>query len=84
MHGKTKVGDGARAARFISEKEVLARFGFSRATMRRRIAAGEFPPAVRIGMRRVAWLESAVDEFADRVVREAEAAARSRAAQPAG
>jgi prophage regulatory protein len=42
---------------------VKIRTGFSRATIYRRIAEGEFPVQVSLGARAVGWVESEVEEW---------------------
>lgn len=47
--------------------DVLARVGFSKATLYRRISAGTFPRPIRLGERSVAFLVTEVDAWiADR------------------
>lgn len=49
--------------RLIASREVRARTSLSRATIWRRVRAGEFPPPVRIGSSRIAWRESEVNAW---------------------
>lgn len=46
--------------RFLRLPEVLKRTSLSRATLYRKIAAGTFPPQVKISERRCGWRESHV------------------------
>jgi len=46
--------------RFIALPEVKARTSLGKSTLYERIAAGTFPRPVKLGERRVAWLESEV------------------------
>jgi prophage regulatory protein len=47
----------------LSKRAVLKQIPISGATLARRVAAGAFPPPVRIGKRRVAWLASEVSDW---------------------
>jgi prophage regulatory protein len=47
----------------LSKRAVLKQIPISSATLARRVAAGAFPPPVRIGKRRVAWLASEVSDW---------------------
>jgi prophage regulatory protein len=52
----------------LSKRAVLKQIPISGATMWRTIAAGEFPKPIRIGKRRVAWLQTEIDDWlADRM-----------------
>ena len=62
--------------RFLSPKRVCDKADFSRSTLDRKVAAGEFPQPVRISDRRLAFIESEVDGWMAAQV----AAARSGAA----
>nr|WP_241973623.1 AlpA family phage regulatory protein [Aliidiomarina shirensis] len=44
-------------------KEVIDRVKLSNATIYNRIAAGEFPRQINLCGKRVAWLESEIDEW---------------------
>lgn len=44
---------------------VIDRVGLARATIYGKIAAGEFPTAVKLGERAVAWRESDIDAWID-------------------
>jgi len=47
----------------LSKRAVLKQIPISSATMWRTIAAGDFPKPVRIGKRRVAWVESEIADW---------------------
>lgn len=44
-------------------REVMARTKLSRTTIYRRIAAGNFPPSIRLSVGLVAWYESDIDAW---------------------
>ena len=47
----------------LSKRAVLQQIPISSATSARRVAAGAFPRQVRIGKRRVAWVQSEVSDW---------------------
>jgi prophage regulatory protein len=47
----------------LSKRRVLEQIPISGATLARRVAAGAFPRPVRIGKRRVAWVQSEVSDW---------------------
>jgi prophage regulatory protein len=47
----------------LSRRAVLKQIPISGATMWRTIAAGDFPKPIRIGKRRVAWLQTEIDDW---------------------
>jgi prophage regulatory protein len=47
----------------LSKRAVLKQIPISGATMWRTIAAGDFPKPIRIGKRRVAWLQTEIDDW---------------------
>jgi prophage regulatory protein len=47
----------------LSKRAVLKQIPISSATMWRNIAAGEFPKPIRIGKRRVAWVQTEIDDW---------------------
>lgn len=49
--------------KFFRIAEVCARTGLSKATIYRLQAAGEFPRAVRLGLRSVGWLVAELDQW---------------------
>ena len=51
------------AERFLSIREVVNRTSLSKTEIYKRIRAGEFPAQVRLGLRKVAWVESEIDVF---------------------
>jgi prophage regulatory protein len=51
------------ADRLLPIADVERASGFHRSTLYRKIAAGEFPPPVQIGPRRVAWRETTIVEW---------------------
>lgn len=57
-----------------TRKDVCALLGLSTTALDRSVAAGIFPPPIRLAPRRVAWIRADVDAWLD--------AARARAAAP--
>ena len=49
--------------RLLARAEVQARCGLSRASIYRRLKAGEFPQPRMVGARAVRWLETEIDEW---------------------
>ena len=49
--------------------EVLARTGWSRTTLWRRVRAGEFPAPVKTGPNSVDWFDDEVDEAQEKLAR---------------
>ena len=47
----------------LSKRAVLKQIPISGATLARRVAAGAFPRPIRIGKRRVAWVQSEVSDW---------------------
>lgn len=47
----------------ICRKTVLHRCAMSPSTLHRMIESGDFPSSIKIGKRRVAWIEHEVDEW---------------------
>ncbi|WP_072011303.1 helix-turn-helix transcriptional regulator [Klebsiella michiganensis] len=56
--------------RLIRVHEVLRRVGFSRTTLYERIKEGSFPDRVKIGLRSVAFVESEIDAWIEKVIAE--------------
>ena len=56
-------GAEPRAATVLRLPAVMARTGLSRSTIYERIAAGTFPPQVRLGPRAAGWYEDEVDRW---------------------
>lgn len=52
---------------FLKLAEVARRTSLSPATVRRRVAQGEFPPPIRISAGRVAWLDTAIEDWMEAV-----------------
>ena len=52
-----------QSIRFIRLPQVKDRTGLSRSSIYAMIALGQFPPAVHLGARAVAWVESEVDAW---------------------
>ena len=55
--------------RLVSAKQVMARMGWSRTTLWRRVRAGEFPAPVKTGLKSVDWFEDEVDEVQENLPR---------------
>ncbi|EJL9427959.1 AlpA family transcriptional regulator [Vibrio cholerae] len=51
--------------RFLKLKEVMEKTALSRSAIYRKMNDGEFPQAVSLGERAIAWVESEVDEWMD-------------------
>ncbi|MBC3864352.1 AlpA family phage regulatory protein [Undibacterium jejuense] len=49
--------------RLLRLPSVLNKVPFSKTELYRRIRAGNFPASIRLGLRSVAWLESDIDEY---------------------
>jgi len=47
----------------LSKRAVLKQIPISGATLARRVAAGAFPRPIRIGKRRVAWVQSEISDW---------------------
>ncbi|MDU2397180.1 MULTISPECIES: helix-turn-helix transcriptional regulator [Klebsiella] len=56
--------------RLMRVPEVLSRVGFSRTTLYERIKEGSFPDRVKIGLRSVAFVESEIDAWIEKVIAE--------------
>ena len=75
--------------RMLRPKQVMARMGWSRTTLWRRVRAGEFPAPVKIGASSIAFYEDEVDDNQENLPRvnyapepEAVAAKRTEAHMP--
>ena len=55
---------------------VQARTGLSRSTIYALIAAGEFPPAIRLSKAAVGWVESEIDSWVEQRIRASRPAAK--------
>jgi len=51
------------ADRILAKKEVMHLTGLSKSTIYLYIQLGKFPPSIKIGFRRVGWIESEVKEW---------------------
>jgi len=51
------------AKRIIRKKETLGNTGLSSSSLYEKVASGEFPAPVQIGVRSVGWIEAEVDEW---------------------
>ena len=54
--------------RFLTSKAVEGLTSFSRSTLDRKVAAGEFPAPIKISERRKAYPEAAVRSWMDRML----------------
>jgi predicted DNA-binding transcriptional regulator AlpA len=54
-----------RPSRLLNSRQVCARVGLSRSTVRRLERAGRFPSHIKISPARVAWREPEIDAFVD-------------------
>ncbi|HDR9508372.1 AlpA family transcriptional regulator [Burkholderia cepacia] len=63
MDRKIEVLASCRHERLLRFAEVSARVGLSKSEIYRRINAGTFPAGVKLGVRVVAWRQSAVDDW---------------------
>lgn len=61
-HNLPSTDEGQKPLRFVRIHEVLARTGLARPTVYKRIAAGDFPPPVKVGSASV-WVESELDAW---------------------
>lgn len=65
---QSSMNNEAASRRLIRLPEVLKRVGLSRARMYGLIDAGRFPKQVKIGLRSVAFIESEIEEWMDKVI----------------
>ena len=63
---------------FLRLSAVLARTGLSRSEVYRRIAAGTFPPSVKIGARACAWSSREVDAWIAATISKRDGVCRGR------
>lgn len=54
--------------RFIRLPEVMNKTGYGKAWIYKLISEGRFPKPVKIGIRAIAFVESEVDEWMDKVI----------------
>ncbi|ENJ1742501.1 AlpA family transcriptional regulator [Vibrio parahaemolyticus] len=59
---------GGRPMRFLKLKEVMQKTALSRSAIYRKMDEGSFPKTVSLGDRAVAWIESEVEEWMERVL----------------
>lgn len=55
---------------------VRQRVGLSKSTIHAKIAAGEFPPPIRLSTRAVAWIEAEVDAWIEQRIANTRGAGR--------
>lgn len=67
-----------QALAILRRKQVEARTGLRRSTIYAKVAAGEFPAPIRIGIRAVGWIEADVIRWLEGRI----AASRSGQARP--
>lgn len=54
--------------RMLREAQVLERFGISRATLWRGMKDGRYPKPVKIGLKRIAWVEEEIEGAIQRAI----------------
>ena len=54
--------------RFLKLKEVMEKTALSRSAIYRKMSEDAFPKSVNLGDRAVAWVESDVDEWMEKVI----------------
>jgi len=54
--------------RILRRKALLAKLGFSSATLHRKIVSGEFPSPLKLGPNMRCWKESTVDDYINSLV----------------
>lgn len=59
--------------RILKFPTVKERVGLSSSTIYEMIARGEFPPPVKLGKRAVGWVESELDQWLEKRIKEREA-----------
>ncbi|STG42987.1 regulatory protein [Escherichia coli] len=69
-HGQRYLKNEIAGKRLIRVPEVLSRVGFSRTTLYERIKEGSFPDRVKIGLRSVAFVESEIDAWIEKMIAE--------------
>ena len=68
--------------KFLRLPEVLSRTGYRRSNIYHLMSLGEFPKAISLGGRAVAWLESEVDEWMESRIRQPETSEITAIASP--
>ena len=59
---------GGRPMRFLKLKEVMQKTALSRSAIYRKMDQGSFPQTVSLGDRAVAWIDSEVEEWMEKVL----------------
>ncbi|HHK8567984.1 TPA: AlpA family transcriptional regulator [Vibrio parahaemolyticus] len=59
---------GERPMRFLKLKEVMEKTALSRSAIYRKMNEDQFPQSISLGDRAVAWVESEVDEWMEKVL----------------
>ncbi|EGR2323850.1 AlpA family phage regulatory protein [Vibrio sp. 7-5(1-a)] len=54
--------------RFLKLKEVMQKTALSRSAIYRKMGEGSFPKSVSLGDRAVAWIESEVEEWMEKIL----------------
>ncbi len=70
---KNKPKSNARM-KFIGRRKVLSEVPFSNSTLWRMVKAGEFPAPVKISDRKVAWIESEIEDWKEAQIEKSRAA----------
>ncbi|HCG8206905.1 TPA: AlpA family transcriptional regulator [Vibrio parahaemolyticus] len=60
---------GGRPMRFLKLKEVMQKTALSRSAIYRKMNEDQFPQSISLGDRAVAWAESEVDEWMEKVLK---------------
>ena len=60
-----KIDEVNMSKRFLSTQQVLDKTTLSRAALKKRVRAGNFPKPIRLGHRTIVWLESELDAWMD-------------------
>lgn len=62
--------DSDKPSRFVPRSEVYHRLGIQKSTLRKLIKDGELPEGIYIHATRVVWLESEIEHYMARKIRE--------------
>jgi len=68
--------------KFLRLPEVISRTGYRRSNIYHLMSLGEFPKAISLGGRAVAWLESEVDEWMESRIRQRETSETTAISSP--